>query len=96
MARAERLRPEEERIRVILDKYKDRIWRQNIIYGGSVHGWGVVSIRNEKDEITDKQVIEIDVTEYVDQRTLPPEDRIPECVEGIEVHFVVSPMARFE
>ena len=84
MARAERLRPEIERIQAILDKYEDLIRRQP-----NVLGYNVNSMRKEDGEITDKQIIGIAVEEYVDQSTFPPEDRIPECMEGVEVHFKV-------
>ena len=90
--REERLRLETERIEAILDKYEDRILAQSPARGGFVHGWGVSSIRNENDELTEKLIIQIMVTEYVDQSTLPPEVRIPECLEGVEVHFWIAPM----
>ena len=96
IARAERLRPETERIETILNRYEDRIWKQYTNNGGHIHGYGVMSMRNENGKITDKQVIEIEVIDYVDQRTLPPEVRIPECIEGVEVHFVVAPIATIE
>ena len=96
MARAERLEPEMERIRAARDKYRDRISKQYLSNvpdeGGYIHGVGVIAIYTEDGEVTDKTVILIDVTEYVDQGTLPPEDRIPECMEGIEVHFRVMPL----
>ena len=52
-----------------------------------IHGFGVRSVENESGELTDKQVILISVSEYMDQSKFPPEDRIPECMEGVEVHF---------
>ena len=84
MARAERLRPQTDRIQAILDKYQELIWRQPTVYMSSVD-----VIRTENGELTDKQVIAIFVTEYIHQGTLPPEDRISECIEGVEVHFLV-------
>ena len=86
-ARAERLRPETERIKAIIDKLEDRIWRNPI-----AHGYGVASIETENGMLTDKQVIEIYVTELSDQSALLPEDRIPECIDGVEVHFIISGM----
>ncbi len=97
IARAERLQPEIERIHGILDKYRDRIRRQYVSdKGGHVHGYAVTGIENETGELTDKLVIEVDVIEYVDQSTLPPEDRIPECMEGVEVHFRVSTISTID
>ena len=87
--RQERLRPETERIRAILDEYEERILLQSSLYDGFSLGGGVKSILNEDGELTDKQVIHIAGSEYVDQTSLPPEIRIPDCIDGIEVHFEV-------
>ncbi len=38
-----------------------------------------------------KAGIVIMVSELVDQRTLHPEDRIPDCLEGVPVYFDVVP-----
>ena len=96
-ARAERLRPEEERVREIVNRYRDRIEKQYVTSkGGHVHGYGVTTLNNEKGEPTDKFVLEIDVTEYIDQSTLPPEDRIPDCMEGVEVHYRIRPIMTIE
>ena len=37
----------------------------------------------------------ISVTEKVDQSTLPPKDRIPDCLEGIAVQFLERPRLEF-
>ena len=96
-ARAERLRPEEERVREIVSKYRDRIEKQYVTStGGHVHGYGVTTLNDEKGEPTDKFVLEIDATEYIDQSTLPPEDRIPDCMEGVEVHYRIRPIMTIE
>ena len=87
--RAERLRPETERIQAILDKHIDQIQKRFVNQGMSIHEIGVGSVWLG-EYITDKQVISIYVTGYADQHTLPPEDRIPECVDGVEVHISVS------
>ena len=50
----------------------------------------VSALRNEKGLPTDKLVIEIYVNDFVDQSTLPPEDRLPECLEGVEVHYILQ------
>ena len=90
IARAERLRPERHRVQKILDKYRDRILRNLELrgYGYSFH-FGVDAIDHETGLPTDKMIIRIQVNEYVEQSTLPPEDRIPECMEGVPVHYIV-------
>ena len=95
-ARDERLKPEKERIDTILFKYRDRIRWQWLHQGGHVHGIAIAGIENANGELTDKLVIEITVTEYVDQSTLLPEARIPECMDGVEVHFRVMPEMTIE
>ena len=89
-ARWERLRPERHRVQKILDKYTDRILRNLDLrgYGYSFH-FGVDAIDHETGLPTDKLIIRIQVNEYVEQSTLPPEDRIPECMEGVPVHYIV-------
>ena len=79
------------RIRKILDKYDDLIFRQS-----TVHGWSIGKLRHKNSVLIDQMFIEIEVDDYVDQSTLPPEDRIPECLEGIPVHFVITPRATIE
>ena len=86
ISRAERLRPERERIEAIVDKYEDLFRRQP-----GLNGYGVVSVSDENGQPTDKMVIEILVTKKVDQSTLPPEDRIPDCLEGVPVVFREGP-----
>ena len=95
-ARAERLLLERIRVRAILRQYVDRIQRQSVRHGGYVHGFGLTALSDENGIPTDRMVIEILVTKYVDQNTFPPEDRIPECMEGIPVHFQISPQATIE
>ena len=87
--RAERLKPETERIQAILDKYRDRIRSHS---GEHYEGYLVETIFNEAYLPTDKQVIQVYLAEYVDPSELSPEDRMPECIEGIEVHFILGPI----
>ena len=93
--RAKRLKPEKERIEAILGKYSELMSRQN---NGEVSNhvivWRVTDTQTEEWWPTDKLIIEITVREYVDQRSFPPEDRIPECMDGIEVHFDAAPYLR--
>ena len=95
-AREKRLRPEEERIQAILDEHRDRLER-SILRHREAYGFffepdlkphlRVGHIWTENMELTDKIVIEIKVYQLVDQSTLPSEDRIHECLDGVEVHF---------
>ena len=47
-------------------------------------------IKDENGGYTETVGILIHVTEKVDQSTLPPEDRIPDCLEGVPVQFRVG------
>ncbi len=49
----------------------------------------VAALKNEKGLPTDKLVIEVSVQDFMDQSAFSPDDRLPECLEGIEVHYVV-------
>ena len=79
----------EERMTKVRLKYTPLFKRQP-----NVHGWGVVSLRDENGNRTETRGIEIRVTEKVGQSTLPPEDRIPDCLEGVPVQFREEPLAR--
>ena len=81
----ERLRPERDRIEAIIDRHELLIRRQP-----NISGYGVQTIVDENGYPTDAMFIHIGVTEKVDQSTLPPEDRIPDCLEGVPVQFVVE------
>ena len=97
MARNERLRPEEDRVRAILDKNLDLIRRHRFHHpdgNGWVRGWGVKPIQTETELMTDKHAIFLYVSEYVDQSRFPPDERIPECMDGIPVHFEINYGAR--
>ena len=69
-------------------KYDDLFWRQP-----NVHAVGIGDITDENGEYTDIWGFRIHVTEKVDQNTLPPEDRIPDCLEGVPVQIIEEPMA---
>ena len=49
-------------------------------------------IMDENGSFTETVGIVIDVSEKVDQSTLPPEDRIPDCLEGVPVQIQVGPI----
>ena len=93
--RAKRLWPERERVGEILDRHFDLISRQgNGEVSDHVITWGVMDTQTEDFWSTDKLIIEITLKEYVDQNSFPPEDRIPECMDGVEVHFDIAPYLR--
>ena len=78
-----------ERARAIRHKYEDIFWRQP-----NVHGTGIGIIEDENGNATDRAGFRITVTEKVDQSTLPPEDRIPDCLEGVPVQIRGAPAGR--
>ena len=71
-------------------KYDPLFWRQP-----NVHGVGEGSFGDGFGGFLKTKGIVISVTRKVDQSTLPPEDRIPDCLEGIPVQVVeVEPPVR--
>ncbi len=88
--RAERLKPETERIQAILDNFRDQIERSSNGYiNNQIPQYSIVDIENDKGLLTDKQAIHISVYEKLGQSRLHHEYGIPECIEGIEVHLRV-------
>ncbi len=77
-------------------EHAEAVWKR---YSRKIHDLpNVVStyvdiLRNVLGERWDGWVVGIIVgtTEYIDQSTLPPEDRIPECLEGVPVQFEYHP-----
>ena len=67
-----------QKARAIRHKYDAMFWRHP-----NVHAVGIGNTRDENGEKTGKWGFVIHVTKKVDQRTLPPEDRIPGCLEGV-------------
>ncbi len=74
--------PTDERIHEVRLKYDPLFWRQP-----NVHAVGEGLFSDGKGGWTETVGIVIDVTEKVDQSTLPAEDRIPECLEGVPVQI---------
>ena len=70
------------RARAILDKYEDLFWRQP-----NIMGVGIGFLEDEDGEWMDTVGLDVVVTEKVDQSTLPPEDRIPDCLDGVPVQI---------
>ena len=71
-----------ERIHKVRLKYDPLFWRQP-----NVFGVGEGLFRDENGELTGGVGIVIRVDKKVDQSTLPPEDRIPDCLEGVPVQI---------
>ena len=76
---ARRQGPSAYRVR---DKYKPLFNHQPNYYSTSLG----LSI-DENDELTEVGGIIVYVTRKVDQSTLPPQDRIPDCLEGVPVQI---------
>ena len=72
-----------ERILEVRDKYRDLFKRQP-----TYHGNGPGNLEDENGQETEVKGITIFVTKKVDQSTLPAEDRIPDCLEGVPVQIL--------
>ncbi len=66
----------------VKNKYKPLFMRQPNVYTT-----GVGKFTDENDEYTGEWGIVVLVSKKVDQSTLPPEDRVPDCLEGIPVQL---------
>ncbi len=75
------------RAKAIRHKYEDLFWRQP-----NVHATGIGNLKGKYGEYLDIWGFSIEVTKKVDQNTLPPEDRIPDCLEGVPVQIEETPM----
>ncbi len=71
-------------------KYDPLFWRQP-----NVHGVGEGFFRDGKGGWTEEKGIIVYVTRKVDQSALPPEDRIPDCLDGIPVQIVEEERGEF-
>ena len=73
----------------VRDKYEPLFNRQPNVYST-----GVGYFTDENGEFIDTWGIVVSVTKKVDQSMLPPEDRIPDCLEGIPVQIeeIVPPI----
>ena len=69
--------------RGVLRRHESLFWRQPNVYEVST-GF----LRDGKGGWTDTWGITVRVTEKVDQNTLPPEDRIPDLLEGVPMQIV--------
>ena len=75
-----------ERARAIRPKYEAMFWRQPNVWSVGL-GFG----EDEDGELIKEVGFSISVTELVLQASLPAEDRLPECLEGIPVYISVEP-----
>ena len=76
-----------EEAHAVLEKYRSKIERQPGQHGlsaGSIYGF--VTGKTHADG-TEAVGIVIEVDELVDQSTLPEEDRIGDCLDGVPVYF---------
>ncbi len=78
--------PTDERIHEVRLKY-DPLFGRQPYYGGVGEGL----FRDENGEWTGTVGIIVHVAKKVDQNTLPPEDRIPDCLEGVPVQILEEP-----
>ena len=83
--RRERLAPEELRIGTILETYEGQLQKYP-------HYWGtyIKSLSAWNGVLTDGMVVVVNLDHIVDPRTVPPEDRIPDCIAGVPVHIVIG------
>ena len=72
-----------DRAKAVLARYEDLFWRQPNVFRVNV-----AFLLDEYGELTFLSAITVWVTKKVDQRTLPPEDRIPSCLEGVLVQIL--------
>ena len=74
-----------ERIHEVRLKYDALFWRQP-----NVHAVGEGTFYDDNGRMTEVGGIIVHVSTKVDQSTLPPEDRVPECLEGVPVQIRVD------
>ena len=73
----------DERILEVRDKYRALFKRQP-----NYNGNGPGHLEDENGERTETRGITIYVSKKVDQNTVPVEDRIPDCLEGVPVQII--------
>ena len=76
-----------ERARSVRHKYEDLFSRQP-----NVWGVGIGRVKYPDGQVSEEIGFVVSVTEKVDQNTLSPEDRIPDCLEGVPVFIVEEPV----
>ncbi len=83
-----RLKPEFNRILEVVRTYADLL-RKYPNFELTI----VEEMRTWDGAWTDKLVVVVYVSHLFDPRTIPPEERIPSCIAGVPVHFMVQPTA---
>ena len=76
----------DEKVAAVREKYAELFRRQPNVWS---IGWGF--LEDSEGNTTDRTGISIDVTKKVDQSTLPEEDRIPDCLEGVPIQINEKP-----
>ena len=69
----------------VRSRYEPLFWRQPNAFAVGI------SRLVENRKRTNTEGIVIRLTRRVDQNRLPPEDRIPDCLEGVPIQFLVGP-----
>ena len=73
-------------VQSVIDKHADMILRQPNLNGFGTHS--TVDMDDLSDISVKLKGIGISVTKKVDQGTLPEEDRIPDCLDGVPVFWM--------
>ncbi|MCY4527960.1 MAG: hypothetical protein OXD46_02865 [Chloroflexi bacterium] len=81
-------RQEIEHMKDVMYKYMDLFTRQPTYHSVGV---GPFFLSPPPDVYSDEHGIEVWVEKKVDQSTLPEEDRIPDCLEGVPVRILEKP-----
>ena len=84
-ARNKRLAPEFKRINDGLQPYYDQFYRLPFYELATVE-----ALNTWDGAPTDKLVVVVYLDHLVDLRTVPPEDRIPNCIARVPVHIIVG------
>ena len=88
-----------ERAKAILDKYESLIVRAAEVAGDfsglsvdrAKYEYDFLKLLDADEPLEYKTFIEVwFATDDVDQSKLPPEERIPHCLEGVPVHFLTN------
>lgn len=78
-------RPSDEYMRQVVDKYADLLWNypHHTSHSFADH-------RDDDGNLTGGYGITIAISEWTDPTTLPEERRVPDCLDGVPVRFVIE------
>lgn len=79
-----------EYVMAVIAEHRERFWEYP-----NVHGFGPINIRDRHGNRTGRQGIQIYVTSRVPNSQLPEHLRIPNCLEGVPIEWLVEPEHRF-